>query len=72
MSTRSIKILCTLGPNTLKKKFRTQNLRSKKLLKKLGKINFKIITDQNEKITYINELFLQKNQQLNYAAYKYL
>ena len=50
--------------NVLKKKFRTQNLRSKKLLRKMGKINFKIITDQNEKIKYINELFLQKNKQL--------
>ena len=34
------------------------------MLKKLGKINFKIITNQSEKIKYINELFLQKNIQL--------
>lgn len=54
--------------NILKKKFRTQNLRSKKLLKKLGKISFKIIYKQSEKINYISELFIQKNKQLRSAS----
>ena len=48
----------------LKKKFRTQNTRSKKLLKKLGNLKFKILTNKSEKIEIIRELFIQKNLKL--------
>tara|TARA_B100001123_G_C15299050_1_gene1020348 strand:+ start:624 stop:1742 length:1119 start_codon:yes stop_codon:yes gene_type:complete len=48
----------------LKKKFRTQNIRSKKLLKKLGNLKFKILTDRTEKIEIIKELIIQKNLKL--------
>ena len=50
---------------TLKKNFHIQNLRKKKLLKKLGKVSFKIIKDVNEKNKYIDELIKQKNTRLS-------
>ena len=49
---------------TLKKNFHIQNLRKKKLLKKLGKVSFKIIKDVNEKNKYIDELIKQKKEKL--------
>jgi len=48
----------------LKKKFRSQNIRSKKLLKKLGNLKFKILKDKSEKFEIIKKLLIQKNLKL--------
>ena len=48
----------------LKKKFHVQNLRKKKLLKKIGNIKFKILNNKEEKIKILDEFFIQKNIRL--------
>ena len=54
----------------LKKNFHIQNLRKKKLLKKLGIVRFKIVTNENEKNKYIEELIKQKNARLSSQGIK--
>ena len=54
----------------LKKNFHIQNLRKKKLLKKLGIVRFKIVTNENEKNKYIEELIKQKNARLSSLGIK--
>ena len=48
----------------LKKKFLNDNLRTKKQLKKLGNLKYKVEKNQNEKIRYIDEIINQKNTKL--------
>ena len=48
----------------LKKNFHIQNLRKKKLLKKIGNIKFKILNNKEEKIKILDEFFIQKNIRL--------
>ena len=48
----------------LKKKFYIQNLRNKKLLKKIGNLKFKILNDKEEKIKILDEIFIQKKIRL--------
>ena len=55
---------------TLKKKFRTQNIRSEKTLNKMGNLSFEIIPNSNEKVTFIDEIFNQKNDQLKSLGIK--
>ena len=54
----------------LKKNFHIQNLRKKKLLKKIGIVRFKIVTNENEKNKYIEELIKQKNARLSSQGIK--
>jgi len=54
----------------LKKNFHIQNLRKKKLLKKLGNLKFKIINDKNFKEKCIEELIKQKNERLTSQGVK--
>ena len=55
---------------TLKKKFRMQNTRSEKVLNKMGNLSFKIIPNSNEKVTFIDEIFNQKNDHLKSLGIK--
>tara|TARA_Y100000590_G_scaffold415483_1_gene513275 strand:+ start:3001 stop:4089 length:1089 start_codon:yes stop_codon:yes gene_type:complete len=48
----------------LKREFYRQNLRKKKLLKRLGSLKFKIYENRDEKTSVLNELFKQKNIRL--------
>lgn len=50
--------------NVLKKKFLNDNLRSKRLLKKIGKIKYRVEKDKKEKIKYIDDIIKQKNTRL--------
>jgi CelD/BcsL family acetyltransferase involved in cellulose biosynthesis len=54
----------------LKKNFYLQNIRKKKHLKKQGKVKFKIIKKESEKINYIEELVKQKNKRLSSQGIK--
>jgi len=54
----------------LKKNFYIQNLRKKKLLKKLGNVKFRIINNKNEKKEYIEKLIEQKNVRLSSKGVK--
>jgi len=54
----------------LKKNFHIQNLRKRKMLKKLGNVQFKIAGNESEKNKYTEELIKQKNVRLSSLGIK--
>ena len=54
----------------LKKKFVSDNLRTKKLIKQLGSIKFKIANEEEQKYKYLEEIIFQKNKKLSLQGLK--
>ena len=58
--------------NFLKKEFHSQNMRKKRSLKKLGKLQFEVYKDRDGKIQVLDKLFIQKNSRLKKLGIKEL